>query len=695
MLLYQRMNPELFAPAYGAKFQQLYPKEMEAPMPFGAAWGILEPGQVSSRHSHHEHESLFIVSGAGRLTCADEVITVGPGDTIYLAPFGAHMMENLSPSEELLFLSVWCEDLSRLAEDPVGPAANGVAARNGYVEEVIVTATPPTPNGDLHIGHLSGPYLAADILVRHLRTRGIAALYLTGIDDHQSYTALKGIRTDATPAEVADHFGDAILATLDAARIEPDGISLPRASALHTRYAHALFHRLHGDGAIVERNAPALYCTHCRMYLFEAFVRGGCPHCHAPSNGNACEECGRPNDCADLIEPRCNVCQAIPERRSYRRFYFRLASHAEMLESYHETVTMSSHLRALCATMLSDGLPEIAISHETEWGIPVPLETHGNQRLYVWFEMIAGYLAAADGATNDGRVSDGAEARPIGAGWKGGRIGITQCFGFDNGYFHAILFPALLHALDPEIELPRHFITNEFYRLDGLKISTSRDHAIWGRELIDAVGADVARFYLAYSAPEREQTNFVRSDFEAVVRRELIDGCQQWLAGVEERIAREFGRRAPSTGVWTVPQREFYHLLQELTRRAAAAYRVETFSPQRAARVVRDLVQEARRFSGGERHWRDCIDRSEERRTGVALELAAAKCLARIAYPIMPDFALALWRSLGLESSGGPTWVDFPDWVPSGGVLGPIGGPYFPSGADIAEYEADAMPRGA
>lgn len=507
---------------------------------------------------------------------------------------------------------------------------------------VLITATPPTPNGDLHVGHLSGPYLGADIYCRYLRLRGVECGYLTGSDDHQSYTAFKGEQLGWSPAAVADHFGKAMQDTLQAAEIVTDVYARPRISPYHVPIVQEFFRHLYSTGKVTLRKSPSLFCDKCDRYIFEAFVSGLCPHCQSPSGGNACEDCGRPNDCVDLIDPICKGCRSRPRIVLLDRIYFPLAPYEKQLRRYYKFTHMSPHLRALCERMLSEGLPEIALTHHSAWGIPVPVAGFDEQRLYVWFEMAPGFLAAT--RELDEKMKDAARWADH---WKDPEGKVVQFFGFDNGYFFAILFPALLLAYDSDIRLPDTFVTNEFYRLEGLKFSTSRNHAIWGRELLGEFSPDAVRFYLAYTNPEREQSNFVREEFCHWVEQELAGRWQSWLQDLGTRVKVDFGNRVPADAELEYEQQQFADALRGLIGQVELAYSAETFSPQQATRACCEVVRLASRFARSECHWRVIPGRELRRSTSLALELLAVKVLAITCAPVMPTFAAKLWRALG------------------------------------------------
>lgn len=656
----QHLDPLKLTRAYDIACQSIYPLDGAAGMPFGAAWALVKPGERTKRHHHQDGETYFIARGRGVIRVGDEPTAVQAGDVIYLLPFEEHTITNSLEDEDLLFVTVWWEDVATWT------ARTGVEPRK-TAPRVMVTAAPPTPNGDLHVGHLSGPYLAADIHARYRRSRGADAHYVCGTDDNQSYVARKAEQLGLTPEGTADTMARSIELTLQAARVDLALFVRPNQSPVYSQIVAQLFQKLHDDGKLVARETLCPYCEPCQRYLFEAHIQGRCPHCNTATGGNSCESCGRPNDCLDLLDPTCTRCGAAPTRRPFTRLFFPLGEHAAMLEEYHRSVAMPPHLRTLCQRVIAAGLPDIAVTHVADWGIPVPLAGFEDQRFYAWFEMAPRYLAYAEQLAA-ALGAPGGWART----WKDDDARVVQCFGFDNGFFYALFVPALLRAFDPEIRLASAFLMNEFYRLDGLKFSTSRRHAIWGRDLLSRSPADVVRFYLAYTCPEVEGTNFTLDEFNAVTGRELHGSFHTWLVELGARVAHEMGGKAPSVGDWTEEHRRFYRRLEGLVAEAADAYDVSAFSPQRAARVLCALVREARRFGKAEEHWADVPGRSEERRTGIALELLAARTLVILAAPIMPDFASRLSRALGFAEDAAPRWEEQPRWVPAGQRIGDL-----------------------
>jgi methionyl-tRNA synthetase len=558
------------------------------------------------------------------------------------------------------------------------------------MKRVLITATPPTSNGDLHLGHLSGPYLAADVYKRCCRLRGREAFLVTGGDDNQSYVATKAEQLGATPSAVADRFDDAIVETLRRARIEVDVYVRPLHSPRHARFVADFVKRLHAGGKLVARESAAAWCGKCQRYLFEAHLAGTCPHCGAGADGSACETCAQPNQCTDLVDAACKRCGAPAERRPLERLYFPLAPYAPRLREYFARAGMGSHLAALCDDMLAAGLPDIPVSNPADWGIPVPVPGFAGQRLYAWFEMAPGYLSA---------TAEMLAAQALGGSWedwwRSDQAEVVQFFGYDNSYFHAILFTAEMLAYDPEIRLPAAFVTNEFYRLDGLKFSTSRSHAIWGKEALDHLPVDALRWYLCRDRPEAEQTNFRLQDFREAATRRLAEAWEPWLQRLGRKVHEDFDGYVPQMAKPTAGQARFAAEVDRLVGELTEAYRKDSFSPRRATTALDRLVDAAQAFGAAESHWRGAA--VAQRRTAVALELGAAATLAVTAAPIMPGFGARLWSELGFGSP--PQAGDWPSRlvaVPCGQRLSGMTQPYFPGiGAGCDALLAAREPRSA
>lgn len=516
-----------------------------------------------------------------------------------------------------------------------------------------ITATPPTPNGDLHIGHMAGPYIAGDVLRRFLAADGTPVRYTTGLDDHQTYVPVRGIKDgNQKPTEVADHYGQSIVNTWRDAAVSFDAVVHPRRDPGYTTYVQDFFSTLYKSGRIKPRTLPLPYCTSCDLWLYEAYVSGGCPHCGAPSGGNACEPCGRPNTCGDLTDPHCVLCGTPATLRDCERLFLPLEPFTAILTDFWSKVAMPPHLRALCERMAADGLPEIAVSHPGDWGVPVPVPGFTDQRIYVWLEMAPGYLLQHKGRPDTGPI---------------------QFFGFDNGYFHAALFPAAFTAYDPTIPLPTAFVVNEFYRLEGLKFSTSRRHAIWAHEALAEHGADLLRYHVLSDRPNGRQTNFTTADLET--SRTTLTRWDTWLTTLTTALTETGGSAPPEPPAGP----EWQTLRGRLTRLAAdlrESYSIAGFDPRRAVALLNEAVALGEDYGHVHQHHRTRPSGDAAYRSALSAQLAVASALSAWAAPVLPTGSTRLAKLLSVPTPR-PISPEALSGPPPGTPIPPITAPVF------------------
>lgn len=386
-----------------------------------------------------------------------------------------------------------------------------------------------------------------------------------------------------------------------------------------------------------------------------------------------------PISCTGLIDPKAKLTGATPEIQDVRRLFLPLEPHRASIESYVEKVAMPAHLRALIQRLLSAELPDFVVSHVSDWGIPVPLEGFEGQIISAWVEMCPGYISFSVPVT-DALAGDQADEESWRQLWATPDAELVQFFGLDNGWYHVIVYPLLYQLYDASIRPPVAFVCNHFYRLEGEKFSTSRSHAIWGGDAAQEWGADPLRFFLALTGPEVEHSNFERAEFEGFVDDELIGTWQEWLGRLATKLERPYAGVIPEAGTWTDPHLHFLKRLKGFLDEAEAALAAESFSMRRLTRLACELVRSASDFGKRQDAYGLHPSGKDERRTGIALELAAARVLALIASPVMPGFAEHLWAGLGYASPFSDVrWDSLPQFVTPYQELGDLGGEFFHS----------------
>lgn len=506
------------------------------------------------------------------------------------------------------------------------------------MQTFLVTATPPTPNGELHVGHLSGPYLAADVFCRYQRMQGNRAVYLCSSDDHQSYTMTTATRRGCTPAELAERQTQVIKSTLRAAHIELDLYTSALSNKRHIDFVQNFVKELYSRGLLLEKTKTIYYCKSCEHYLFESFIKGGCPFCGEEAAGNLCEACGRINDPIDLQDPICSMCHTTPSLTTYQGLFFPLEAHREaMAQFYASQQTWRPHLQALCQWLVSHPLPDYPVSYPTAWGIPVPLEGFPNQSINVWFEMYPGHIATTQAWAE--LQGDPALADRL---W-GGEGKLVQFLGYDNSFFNAVLHVALALALEGQHILPEHIITNEFYLLDGEKFSTSRNHAIWGQDILHTVNADALRYHLSRTNPEHMQTNFSYQEFTQLVERELVERWEPMLNGFLRCVHQTTAGRVPAL---TDLDLQAIGLLGWAKGWLEQFYDPSAFSLRQASEILNAYAEGCADYLE-----RSVLPLQEKEGETYRQRLASLAYLmqgfAHLAAPLLPAFSQQLWATLG------------------------------------------------
>lgn len=600
---------------------------------------VLAPAEQSHGHNHAEYELFWFTGGPAKVTNGTETVDLPQGHAVLFEPFESHIIKNPDPEKPLEFLSLYW--LGTLTGQNDAQAAE-------TVRDTLVFSTPPTPNGDLHLGHLSGPYLAGDVLSRSLRQSGHKIWYGSGRDDHQTYVPVQAAKQGTSPEETARFFAQMIQNTWSRAGISMDGVTVPDRDGGYADFVRQGIARLKERGLIFEKDAPAAFDAN-GIYLHEAHIQGICPHCHEGSDGNACEACGRPNDCVDLIDPRIRSSNAAPTIRTEKRLYFRLSAFEDVLAQYVRMAQMPARVVDLCAQMLEDGLPDICISHPGDWGISHDIPGHEHAIVYVWFEMAFGYLwQAAEGTDISG--DRWTRAKKV---YDGG-TDIAHCYGFDNAYYHALLFPAVYFGLDMGLTPPRYHVVNELLDLGGSKFSTSRGHLIWARDVLSVVPTDYVRFALSYDRPEGVRSNFLPENAIDLLNSTFAEDLNFWVNTLSHAVGSD--ETLPDIGAWTVEQRGFLASVTRLTDQIDASLSLKGFSSRGAARDIRALIAAGARFTDTQAPFliSDNPRNANYRRTAIALLAYGLRCLARASAPILPETSTGLGAFLGLATNDSP-----------------------------------------
>lgn len=401
----------------------------------------------------------------------------------------------------------------------------------------LVTAALPYANGPIHIGHLAGCLLPADIYARHLRLKGEEILFVSGTDEHGVAITMKARKEGKTPQQVVDEYSSLISESLKAFGLEFDVFSRTTHD-IHHQTARELFLKLYEKGGFDEETREQYYDEEAAQFLADRYIMGECPRCGNPdAYGDQCEKCGATLSPMELKNPRSAISGSKPVLKQSKNWYLPLDRLQErFIDRYVEDHKhWKSHVYGQCKSWLNDGLKPRAMTRDLDWGVPVPLKGAEGKVMYVWFDAPIGYISATRELTDDWEKW-----------WKDENTRLVHFIGKDNIVFHCIIFPAILHELG-EFIVPEDVPANEFLNLEGQKISTSRNHAIWLHEYLEDLPGrtDELRYVLTAISPETKDADFTWKDYQARVNNELVAILGNFVNRVMVLTHKYFGGKVP------------------------------------------------------------------------------------------------------------------------------------------------------
>ena len=382
-----------------------------------------------------------------------------------------------------------------------------------------ITAALPYTNGPIHIGHLAGVYIPADIYARFLRIKGNDVAFICGSDEHGVPITLKAKRENSTPQKIVDRYHKIIKDSFDEFGISFDNYSRT-SNKIHHKVASDFFMRLNDKNYFKEKETDQYYDSKENQFLADRFIVGTCPKCgHSEAYGDQCEKCGASLNPSDLINPRSAISGNKPDLKKTKHWYLKLDQFQDFLSDWILTKnkdSWKSNVIGQCKSWLDEGLKPRAVTRDLDWGVPVPISNAEGKVLYVWFDAPIGYISS---------TIEWAEKNKINweKFWKDSKTELVHFIGKDNIVFHCIIFPSMLQA-HGEYILPKNVPANEFLNLEGSKISTSKNWAVWLPDYLKDFPnqQDVLRYVLTINAPENKDNDFTWSDFQLRNNSELV-----------------------------------------------------------------------------------------------------------------------------------------------------------------------------
>ena len=528
-------------------------------------------------------------------------------------------------------------------------------------KRTLVTTALPYANGPVHIGHLAGVYVPADVYVRYLRLKGEEVLMIGGSDEHGVPITIRAKKEGVTPQDIVDRYHTIIKDSFEEFGISFDVYSRT-SSKMHHQTASEFFKTLYDKGEFIEQTSEQYYDEEAQQFLADRYITGECPHCHAEgAYGDQCEKCGTSLSPLDLINPKSTISGSTPVLKQTKHWYLPLDKHEAwqkewILEQHKE---WKANVYGQCKSWLDMGLQPRAVSRDLDWGIPVPVEGAEGKVLYVWFDAPIGYISNTKELLPDTWET----------WWKDQDTRMIHFIGKDNIVFHCIVFPAMLKAEGSYI-LPDNVPANEFLNLEGDKISTSRNWAVWLHEYLQEFPGkqDVLRYVLTANAPETKDNDFTWKDFQARNNNELVAVYGNFINRALVLTHKYFDGKVPACGELNeydqATLKEFADVKQQVEKL------LDTFKFRDAQKEAMNLARIGNKYLADTEPWKTAKTDMDRTATILHLSLQIAANLAIAFEPFLPFSSEKLRKMLAMSSF---SWNDLGkvDLLPEGHQINP------------------------
>ena len=551
-------------------------------------------------------------------------------------------------------------------------------------KRTLVTTALPYANGPVHIGHLAGVYIPADIYVRYLRLKGEDVVMIGGSDEHGVPITIKAKAEGVTPQDIVDRYHKIIKDSFEELGISFD-IYSRTTTQLHSDTASEFFRRLYDKGEFVEKTSMQLYDEKANQFLADRYVTGECPHCHnLNAYGDQCEKCGTSLNATDLINPKSAITGNTPVLRETKHWYLPLDKWQDKLSQWilEEHKEWRPNVYGQCKSWLDLGLQPRAVSRDLDWGVPVPVEGAEGKVLYVWFDAPIGYISNTKELLPDTWEKY----------WKDPETRIINFIGKDNIVFHCIVFPAMLMAYGDNYQLPDNVPSNEFLNLEGDKISTSRNWAIWLHEYLrDLPGKqDVLRYVLTANAPEAKDNDFTWRDFQARNNSELVAILGNFVNRAIVLTHKYFEGVVPAAG--ELQDIDSAALAELESIKTALSENLDNFHFREALKEAMNIARLGNKYLQEAEPWK--VAKTDMNRVATILNVALQICAnIEIAFaPFLPFMAEKLCKILKLDSY---TWdkLGKSDIIAAGTQLGAAELLFEKIEDDAIQYQLDRLER--
>lgn len=509
---------------------------------------------------------------------------------------------------------------------------------------LLVTSALPYANGDIHLGHLAGAYLPADIYTRYHRLKGDDIIHICGSDEHGVPVTITAEQVGISPEVFTTKYYKRMAESFKKFGIIFDNFS--RTSyPLHHKTAQDFFTRIYEAGDIKPKAVEQFYCTKCKRFLADRYVEGICPYCRSPNaRGDQCEACGKWLEPTILIEPKCKICGGNPMIKRTKHWFFNLSSYQKKLEGWiGGKKHWKSNVIMFCNGLFREGLKERPITRDLNWGVSVPIAEAKGKVIYVWFEALIGYISS----TKEWAEKKG-DANLWRDYWQNEETKLVQFLAKDNIVFHAIVWPAMLLAHKDYI-LPSEIPANEFLNIEGEKLSTSRNWAVWLPEYLNDFEPDPLRYTLAVNNPETKDSDFTWKDFQVRNNNELADILGNFINRTLTFVIKYFDSRIPPSHKLDEEDKKFFKKIEVLPKTVGEL--IDRFEFKKGLKEIMSLAGEGNRYFDYKRPWETRKNDVEVSETTIALCCSLIATLGTVFEPYLPFSAKKIRESLGIEKS--------------------------------------------
>ena len=531
-----------------------------------------------------------------------------------------------------------------------------------------VTSALPYANGPLHIGHIAGAYLPADIFVRYLKLKGNDVAFICGSDEHGAAITLRAKKDGVSAQEIVDRYHN-----LNKQSFKDFGIDFSiydrTSSELHHKTAKEFFTELNDNNQFTQKTSEQFYDDENNQFLADRYITGECPKCNAEgAYGDQCEKCGSALSPDELINPKSTLSGNIPIKKETSHWYLPMQNHEEWLrdwiengklegENHHDPKQWRSQVLGQCKSWIDGGLQERAMTRDLDWGVKVPIKGEDGKVLYVWMDAPIGYISATKkwAADNNKNWEDY---------WKNDKSELVHFIGKDNIVFHCIIFPIILSA-NKGYNLPTNVPANEFLNLEGEKLSTSRNWAIWLHEYLEDFKGqeDALRYALCATAPENKDTDFTWADFQARNNNELVAIFGNFINRVVVLTNKYWEGIVPHLGELEDYDKEVLEQLQNFPDKIAAS--IEKYRFREALQELMNLARLGNKYLADTEPWK--LKKTNEKRTETIMHIALqiASSLSILSEPFLPFTSNTLQKMLNISNLN---WEDAKNHKLKGGI---------------------------